>query len=542
MSLKQNVLVIVTLCLMFLFAQSTFAIDVTINSSKTFSGLDGSADDNDTSANGIFTVDGNLLLKNGGSITCNDPISPVNEDACPIKINLTGSMEMLAGSSIFAENRIGGGSGGNIEIIARGNITLRGSNDSVLGAIISSSKIAGAGDTGTAGNITMNATSSASDIIIEDGSKVIADARGKAGTITMASNHFIVINGLVSSNGTTTAGKGGPITIDAGCDVRLSDEGVVSSRGTDPGAELVHLEAGCQVAIFGLVQSTGSGHQTGIARRCFDADGSGPNLPNRPDKPASSTTCVEIWAGDNLTIDNSGSRNGEISADVGLSGGASGRGWIDLYSRENVTIISDENSGLYDCDDRVTDFAVHANHCLGNGKGGLINVKSTENTISATGSVIQADNLPSGGAGGDINIESARNILIDSSNLFARGDFNQAGGYGLGGKIGANTTIGGVPGIRSFNGLISWQNGIGDVRPTGTDSVSPVLPSANRGGIVYQDCVGGVVDISGTSFPNNGLPATTPIELTDTCGGQPALPIYVTLPECPCEPSPPVCP
>ena len=538
MNLRQKLLIPFIFISMFLFMQSVYALDVTINSVRTFSSLDGSADDSDASANGIFTVNGNLLLNNNGSITCNDPASPIGANACPIKINVSGSTEMLAGSSIFAENRVGGGSGGNIEIVAVGNIALRSSNASAVGAIISSSKTAGAGDTGVAGNIKLNATSTNSDIILENGSKVVADANGKAGIITMEAGRFILVDGVVSSTGATTVGKGGPITIDAACDVKLGNTSIVSSVGQDPGADLVHLEAGCQVSVFGLVRSSGPGHTTGIARRCFDADGSGPNAPIRPDKPSSSTGCVEIWAGDNLTIDSTGAHNGEISADVGLSGGSNGRGWIDLYTRGKAVIISDENSGLYDCVKRITDFAVHANNCLGSGgKGGLINVKSTQGEIKATGPVIQADDILAGGNGGNIDIESARDTSLDSSSLFARGDFNQAGGFGAGGKIGTNATIS-VPGIRSFNGMISWQNGAGDVRPTGTNQF---IPAANRGEVVYQDCTLGAVNVAGTSFPNNG-PSTTPTELIDSCGGQPALPAYVTLPECSCRPPPPVCP
>ena len=55
---------------------------------------------------------------------------------------------------------------------------------------------------------------------------------------------------------------GGTITIVAGCALTVSDTGLVSSRGRDPGADLVHLE-GCAVKIFGVVESTvtaGGGH------------------------------------------------------------------------------------------------------------------------------------------------------------------------------------------------------------------------------------------------------------------------------------------
>ena len=62
---------------------------------------------------------------------------------------------------------------------------------------------------------------------------------------------------------------------------------MVSSKGADPGADLVHLE-GCDVVIDGLVQSTGSGHSVPInpANHCATGVHSG--------KPANSTACIEI--------------------------------------------------------------------------------------------------------------------------------------------------------------------------------------------------------------------------------------------------------
>ena len=66
---------------------------VTINTVRNFSGvggLDGSLDDADGTANGIFTVSGNLTIACGGSIVCNDPAAPTTAGACPIRINVTG--------------------------------------------------------------------------------------------------------------------------------------------------------------------------------------------------------------------------------------------------------------------------------------------------------------------------------------------------------------------------------------------------------------------------------------------------------------------
>lgn len=67
---------------------------------------------------GTWTVPGDLVMENGGSILCNDDGAPGN-DACPIKILVHGNMVMKAGSAIFAENRVNGGNGGDIEITVR---------------------------------------------------------------------------------------------------------------------------------------------------------------------------------------------------------------------------------------------------------------------------------------------------------------------------------------------------------------------------------------------------------------------------------------
>jgi hypothetical protein len=61
--------------------------------------------------------------------------------------------------------------------------------------------------------------------------------------------------GVVRGSGNIQPPGGGPITIKA-CALNVSDTGVVSSRGSDSGADLVHLE-GCVVTINGRVESTG---------------------------------------------------------------------------------------------------------------------------------------------------------------------------------------------------------------------------------------------------------------------------------------------
>jgi hypothetical protein len=469
--------------------------DLTINTPITFGSLDGSASDDDGSVNGVLTVNGKLTIQNGGSITCNDGGVSGNS-ACPIKIVVGGNMEMQAGSAIYAENNNDGGNGGQITTEVGGNLTLRGTSGATPGAVISSSKTAGAGDTGVAGNISIKGTGANSRITLETGSKVLANGPGDAGTITITAGHSIAIDGLVSSNG--SVGRGMPITIDAGCDLTISDTGTVSSRGKDPGADLVHLEGGCEVVIQGLVESTGPGHAPST-RLCTP--------PTHPDKPSFSTACVEVWAGNSLTINSTGVHKGEVNADTGQSGGATGIGWIDLFARGDINIIGDS----------AIPFAVHANGGIGvnTDNGGLVTVKSGEGKVSFL--AIQADATTAGSSGGKITVEAKGDVSLNTARIFARGDFAAMGGYGKGGQVN----------VRSFTGTVSWQNGVGDVQPTGTGISSP-------GVITLQDCTSGSINKTGTSFPVTAGSATTPTELGDSCGGAPTLPDYVVLPVCEC--------
>src|SRR5215831_17587000 len=264
-----------------------------------------------------------LHLLTGGSISCSDPPNPAGASALDITINVPGGdMIMDAGSAIRAEDNTDGGIGGNITITVGGDFTMRGpNNNGDPGAVISSRKNTGAGDTGvggdiriTVGNVTVNPDDTitcnaapAGSILMEAGSLVTADANGKAGAIKMFAGKKVTINGSVSSEGFTSKGLGGPITIDACCDLVVGDTGVVSSKGRDPGADLVHLQA-CDVIIFGLVQSTGPGHgPLPPANLCND--------PNRPGKPANSTGCVEIWSGTTVLIDATNGHHGHVNAD-----------------------------------------------------------------------------------------------------------------------------------------------------------------------------------------------------------------------------------
>ena len=480
------------------------------------------ADASDGAVDGVFTVVGDLTIATGGRITCNDPVAPGGASACEIAIAVSGDMEMHAGSAVLAKNKVGSGSGGDINIVVGGNLTLRGPAGAAPGATISSSDLTGGGSTGNAGDIAITVGNAGvspptGDFLMEPGSSIIANSANRsAGAITIKVARSADVDGLVESfggmggTGALQARGGGPIVIDAGCDLTVTDAGKISSRGVDPGAGLVHLEGGCVVRVFGLVESTGIGHgpPTNPPNECAGA--------GHPDKPANAVACVEIWAGDSLIID-AKNHAGEINADTSGSPGVS---WIDLLVRGPLIVIGNT----------LSPFAVHAN-----GNGGSNDVAGTVKAVSRDGDVlmsglaIQVDATKRGGDGGVVKIEAHGLVQLDTALIFARGDFKGTGGFGIGGAIK----------IRSFAGNVSWTDGVGDVRPTGQDTIPPIddnPPVGSLGVIKFKNCETGSVTITGTMFPHNGDLATTPriVALGVPCGGSPTLKAYVLLPLCLC--------
>lgn len=471
---------------------------------------------------GILTINGDLTFSDDGSIHANDdrylstdPLLPVNASAFPITIDVSGNVVMDAGTGIFAENLRGGGNGGNIVLTIGGDLTMAAASGLLPGAQISSTKGAGSGDTGHSGDITINVVG---NVVIGEDAEIAAGRdttnRGPAGAIEVTATNITVDGRVLSVSGMTGVGinqppGGGTITLIATDTLTVGDTGVVSSRGLDPGADLVHLEA-CDVIIYGLVESTGSGHAipTNPPNHL--------NGTNRPDKPSNSTGGVEVWAGNTILIDSTGSHNGEVNADIGITGGNTGIGWIDLFARNDITIIGDSSGP----------FAVHTNGGLqqNTDDAGLLTVKSIAGSIIASGLALQADAISAGSDGGTILVEAFGNVDLDTATVFARGDFNASGGYGSGGSIE----------VRSYNGGISWQNGVGDVRPTGEDPPPPpTLLVSGTIDLIYNTSI----DTTNTSFPTGGvnpLPPVLPFPniVQNTDGGEPTLPEYVILPIC----------
>src|SRR3712207_6290481 len=101
---------LLSLCLLFL-PSAVFAHSVTVSGTNSFTTLDGSLDDHDGLANGVFTVsDGDLIVN--GTINCNDDSG--RESACSMAFNVNGDVIVNAGGAIYAENRSGSGTGAAI--------------------------------------------------------------------------------------------------------------------------------------------------------------------------------------------------------------------------------------------------------------------------------------------------------------------------------------------------------------------------------------------------------------------------------------------
>src|SRR5215210_8456104 len=103
-------------------AVPAYSDSVTVSGNVTFASLDGSSLDHDGLANGTFTVsDGDLTVL--GSVNCNDDAT---RDACSMNFAVSGNLTVAVGGGLYAENRKGTGTGGNIAANVGGNLAVGG--------------------------------------------------------------------------------------------------------------------------------------------------------------------------------------------------------------------------------------------------------------------------------------------------------------------------------------------------------------------------------------------------------------------------------
>lgn len=453
-----------------------------------------------------------LHILSGGSLV----VPSVNGAPQTLTINIAQDLIMDVGATISGDASGGGMRvGATININANRDIVLQGNG--TTGASITSNQEGGNCGNSMGGMINLIANADnptenpagdlTGNLTIQEGAKVTANARCPAGAIVLKGVK-ITVDGLVESDSRQTGvgGRpgGGPITIDAACDLTVT--GKVSSHGRDPGADLVHLEGGCKVEIFGLVESFGRGHGVpdNPPNHCNAAFR--PDKDPNPDPDIGPTACVEVWAGDLLVIDSRPPLNGEVKAETG-NGGTEGTSWIDLFARGPIRILGDTSAP----------FAVHAN---GNGatndEGGVIDIESTESTVTASGLAVQASSFGNGATGGKITVEAKEDVTLNDGTLEAKG--STTGGNPGGGEINVRS-FGTAPATGS---IVSNAGSVIDV--TGG--------SPTPEGVVNLTACGTIGFPPGTIIPAGA----TVNKSTGVCGGAPTLPAYVILPTCLCLP------
>jgi VCBS repeat-containing protein len=475
--------------------------DVTISGTTTFAAIDGSAQDDDHTVNGTFTVNSNLTVL--GTINCNDD-GAGTADACSMNFAVGGNLTLASGSAIYAENRKGSGDGGDVAFTVGGNVTVQGPSGTLAGAIVSTTRITGANPSGTdhAGNITLTVGGSTS---LAAGSSISAGAvDGQAGTIDITGQGPITAGGNVLAGPSNTIAStkytgavmtGGAAQMTGGT-IRIrslthtepglvvTSGAIIATQGETPGTGPVTLE-GCNVQIKGLVASVA---RSGLGAR------------------------VVVRSGTDLSVDGrdlggSGSRLGAVRSDATQQSATTFH--VDLFAANNITVLGPGGSL----------FAVYSNGgSTSKDASGTVNVISTRGTVTASGNAFAATGSNSGDQGGTINVSAKGNVTLDGATIKAAGDFSSGDSQRAGGHVNA----------RSYSGAISWQAGVGDVRPVGSASG---ISAGQQGTIGLTYCT--TVSTAGTSFPTNGSPVGTFPTTTQTCSpAAPSLPSGESLPDC----------
>jgi Bacterial Ig domain len=491
------------LCGLLLVPLGAVATPLTLSGNQQFSALDGSAQDADGLADGVFTVAGDLVVE--GTIRCNDdaPLPP-SAGACSIRISVAGNLVLEAGSALFAENRRASGNGGDIRLDVGGDLTVHGPDGSLPGAVLSTGRTTGTA--GVAGRLTADA---AGTIDLEAGSVLsAASVNGTAGAISVT-GESVRVAGLVASGPSRTVlsasadevldgggigQTGGTILLRArGTSepgLRIEPGAVVVSQGEGGGGRLVLLEA-CGIEVRGLVAS--------LSRN---------NGPSQ----------VALRSGKGILVDGrdlgsaapAAGRFGRVRAD-GTQQGAAGY-LVDLFAAADIQVLGPVSgtSSLF----AVT--SVPGDLPLRNA-GGTITALSLEGALTASGNAFATGRDVLGGKGGVVDLQARNDVTLDNAALRSVGGYSVLSNAGLGGQIH----------VRSFQGAVSWTFGRGDVRPTG----SLILP-ARRGTIEITAC--STVDTTGSQFPvNGGAVAPFPVETEGVCSaaapvlpdGEPPLPV-----------------
>jgi hypothetical protein len=494
----------VLIALSFLVVPTFAFANVTISGTNTFASLDGGPDDADHTVNGVFTVNGDLIVT--GTINCNDASSGAGSSACPMQFVVSGNLTLASGSGVFAENRASDGNGANITFTVGGDVLIQGTNLSMPGAIVSASKLNG-GNGFHAGDITINAGGA----VTQEGGAILAACAidSNAGAISITSGSPSSIGGQILSGPSRTLTPstlytntimggggghyvGGPITIRSFAHsepgLTVTSSAIIASQGSETlpiTGNPVILE-GCGVQIHGLVAS-------------LAGQGSGPG--------------VIVRSGTTLTIDSStlagsdGAHRACIRSDAWHED--AGAMYVTLEAGKAITVIGPPTSS--------TLFSITSNPGTTDKRNaGTITVTSTGDTVTASGNAFQVSGTHNGDRGGTVTVSSKNDATLNGATIDASGATSDA------------NRVGGHINVRSYSGALNWQIGVGDVRPVGSTAG---VPAAQQGTISLTYCT--TLSTSGTTFLANGSPVGTFPTTTQSCSpAAPTLPAGETLPTC----------
>ena len=198
--------------------------------------------------------------------------------------------------------------------------------------------------------------------------------------------------------------------------------------------------------IFGLVASTGPGHEPPFANLC--------NVESAGQARSFRRLRRDLGGHDAVVIDSTGAHNGEVNADTARRAAPRAGSWIDLLANGAITIRGIRRRRRRRATmTPIPPFAVHANQILQNGHGGDVTVISTAAPVTTFGRAVQANASTGsdGGTGGHIAVLAAPAKWplapgLSAAFIQAAGD-TSAGGSRPGGTIVAQSFNGNVTGI-----------------------------------------------------------------------------------------------
>jgi probable HAF family extracellular repeat protein len=433
------------------------------------------------SRSGSYAISTGLRITSTGSIVVPSP-GPGAGSSLSLIVAGGVNLEAPALGQAAIDGNAGGVAaiGATVTIVAGGNIVMDGAGS--VGAQIrtsgNTSSASGCSATappspiwGRAGDITL--TSTTGHITLGPGTKLTATGGCLGGAIVLntPSGNIDTRAAMLSKPGGTTAAavvRGGPITLTAGGALTVGPNSSIASQFTataagafNYGADRIHLESAGNMLIQGLVQSLGGANfGTDVFGGQNECTGT-----SRAGKPATSTSCVELWVGGTLTVDGGdpskpgNTINGSVLARSGQNGlvNATDPSWIDVHVNGNIVLKGKPtavgtNSFLFD-----------AQQNSANARGGTISVYSYRGKVTASGRTFAADGATTdGGTGGLVIVEAAGPVDYPPlpSGQFHAADLNSNVDLGDAMQFarGANDGVVGGAGkihVRSWNGQVT---------------------------------------------------------------------------------------